>query len=241
MKTSMSTLALLVSLTTLWPLAARADGLALEIGFVWVAPEEPSFRAVDDRDEVLASVGVGGAWTVARAGDFRFDALASWGVTSQGAAIGENLETALLEHAFVVGGQLRWARFFFVQPFVSLRAGPALGWYEVQGTGRIEAFDVAWRLEPAMGVEGFLPFSALSRPLPHLTSRSETGSGWAGAGIGLGLSVGYRAQTAYTFDGEPPVPEDDDEAADALPRSGPHLGRLTLSGMRMGIDITLRF
>ena len=60
-------------------------------------------------------------------------------------------------------------------------------------------------------------------------------------GIGLALEAGYRFQSAYQFDAEPPELEDEDEAKDALPRQGPNLGRLTLSGVKMGIHVTLRF
>lgn len=232
---------LLVSALCAAPTLAEANGLALEIGLVWAAPQEPAFRAVDDRADTLSTIGVAGAWTLTRLGDFRVDALAAWGVGSYGAVLGSDIDTSLLEHGFELGGRLRWARLFFVQPYVSLRAGPVLGWFDVQGEDSLEAFDVAARIEPAAGFEAFFPWSGLSARLPHPWSRTERRSGWTGAGIGLALEAGYRFQTAYQFDAEPPEPEDEDEAADALPRQGPNLGRLTLSGVRMGIHITLRF
>lgn len=236
-----TTFALLVSLLCAAPSAAHANGLSLEMGIIWVAPQEPSLRAVDDRSDAMSTIGLGGAWTLGRLGDLRLDALAAWGVGTSEASLGSDIRTDLLEHGFALGARVRWARFFFAQPFVSLRAGPALGWLDVRGAGDLESFDMALRVEPAAGIEAFFPFSGLSRRLPHPLTRVDRKSGWAGAGIGVSLDVGYRFQSAYRFDGEPPEPEDDDEAADALPRTGPTLGRLTLSGIRMGIDVNVRF
>lgn len=223
------------------PAIAEANGLSLELGLVWAAPQETAFRAVDDRGDTLTTIGLGGAWTVTRLGDFRVDALASWGAGTYEAALGSEIDTSLLEHGFELGGRLRWSRFFFAQPYVSLRAGPVFGWFDVEGQDSLESFDVAARIEPAAGIEGFFPWSGLSTRLPHPWSRVRTKSGWAGAGVGLGLEAGYRFQSAYQFDAEPPEPEDEDEAKDAIPRQGPNLGRLTLSGVRMGIHVTLRF
>jgi hypothetical protein len=224
------------------PAVAHANGLALEIGLAWAAPQEPAYRAIEDEADTLTTVGLAGAWTLARVGDFRVDALAAWGVDGHTATIGDGeIQTDLLEHGFALGARLRWARLFFAQPYASLRAGPVFGWLDVQGEDRLEAFDVAMRVQPAAGVEAFLPWAGLDGRFPRAWSRVRTRSGWAGAGIGLGLEVGYRFQTPYDMNGTPPEPEDDDEAADAIPRAGARLGRLTLSGVHMGIHVTLRF
>ena len=239
MKTT--TLALLVLASLAAPAAANANGFALELGLVWAGPQESAVRAIDDRADALSTIGLGGAWTVTRVGDFRVDALASWGVGSYGASLGSDISSELLEHTFELGARLRWARFFFLQPYVALRAGPTFGWYDVTGNGALESFDVTARVEPTGGFEAFFPFSGMSGRLPHPLSRTDRKSGWAGTGIGIGLDVGYRFQTAYRFEGEPPEPDDEDEAKDALPRVGPDLGRLTLSGVRMGVNVVVRF
>ena len=223
------------------PLTASANGLALELGVVWSGPQEPAFRAIEDRADTLSSIGLGGAWTMIRIGDFRADLLASWAVGSNEAHLGSNVRTHLLEHAFELGGRLRWSRLYFLQPYLSVRAGPALGWTDVEGTDTLEAFDVALRVEPAVGFEAFLPFSGLAGRMPSPLFRTPQKSGFPGAGLGLGFDFGYRFQTAYRVDAEPPEPDDDKVAADAIPRDGPHLGRLTLSGIRLGINVTVRF
>jgi hypothetical protein len=234
-------LSLLLALCAL-PEVARANGVALEVGVVWAAPQEPALRAVEDRADTLSALGLGGAWTLSRIGDFRTDLLASWAWSDGQAHVGaDDVRTHLTEHAFELGGRLRWARLYFLQPYVSVRAGPAFAWTDVRGRQHLDAFDVAARIEPAVGFEAFLPFSALAGRLPGLWSRTPAASGWPGAGLGLGLEVGYRFQTPYTVDAEPPEPQDDAVAADAIPRDGPHLGRLTLSGIRMGVDVTVRF
>ena len=141
----------------------------------------------------------------------------------------------------MLGGRVRWARLYFVQPFVALRAGPAFAWLDVAGEGTIESFDAALRIEPAAGFEAFFPFSGLGGRLPHALDRPDSKSGWSGAGIGIGLDVGYRFQTAYQFDAAPEESDDEDVAADAIDRDGPALGELSLSGVRMGINLTVRF
>jgi len=228
-------------LCALLPSIAHANGFALELGVVWSSPQEPAFRAIEDTADTTSSIGIGGAWTVARIGDFRADALASWAVGSTEAHLGSDVRTHLLEHAFELGGRLRWSRLYFLQPYVSVRAGPSLGWTDVEGSDTLEAFDVAARIEPAIGFEGFLPFSGLGGRMPALLSRTTQKSGWPGAGLGVGLEFGYRYQTAYRVDPEPPEPDDDKVAADQIPRSGPQLGKLTLSGLRLGVNVTMRF
>jgi hypothetical protein len=241
MKTSI-TMGLIGAICLTVPVAAQANGLALEIGSTWAAPQEPAFRAIEQEASVISTIGLSGAWTFARAGDFRVDALAAWGVSGHSASIGDGeIATDLLEHAFGLGARLRWARLFFAQPYASLRAGPAFGWLDVRGAERLEAFDVALRVEATAGVEAFFPWSGLGGRLPRAGARVRTRSGWVGSGLGVAFEVGWRQQTAYVMDGTPPEPEDEDEAADAIPRSGTRLGRLTLSGVHLGIHATLRF
>lgn len=234
-------LTLLVGLCAL-PEVAQANGVALELGVIWAAPREPALRAIEDRSDTISALGLGGAWTIARVGDFRADVLLSWAWGDGEARIGDgDVRMHLTEHAFELGGRVRWARLYFAQPYLSVRAGPAFGWTDVNGSDDLEAFDVAARVEAAVGFEAFLPFSALAGRVPDVWSRTDRKSGWPGAGIGLGLDVGYRFQTPYRVDAEPPEPDDDQVAADAIPRSGPSLGRLTLSGIRMGVNMTVRW
>ncbi len=235
---------LMTLLLLAFPVPALAHGVALEIGTVFAAPEESALRAVEDEAKGFFGVGLSANMTVLTAGTFRVDALVAWSVTQSEAVVARSIASSLLEHSFAGGARLRWARFWFAQPYVSVRGGPAFGWLDVDtddGAGRLEGWDYAFRVEPAAGLEAFLPFAALSGRFPHPDDSVERGAGSSRPGIGLGLEIGYRFQSPLRFTGEHPDPEDDDVAADEIPRTGPDMGDLTISGLRLGLNIFARF
>lgn len=226
-----------------FPAPALAHGLSLEIGTVFAAPQESALRAVEDQGKGFFGVGLSGNLTVVTAGTFRVDALIGWSVTQTESFVAKSITTSFLEHSVAAGARLRWARFWFAQPYVSVRGGAAFGWLDLrpENSGRLEAWDYAFRVEPALGFEAFLPFFALGGHFPHPDDPVERGGGSSRPGIGLGLEVGYRFQSPLRFSGEHPEPEDEDLAADELERTGPDMGDLTISGIRAGLNLFARF
>lgn len=212
------------------PAPALAHGLALEMSALYSGGGETAFRGVADAGNALGEFGVSGNVTLWKRGTLRGDALAAWSMVSSSATVYSDVETDLLEHAFSAGARLRWARFSWVQPYASLRAGAAFGFFDAAG---LEASDWAPRLEPALGTELVVPFSAMR-------SGGSNGSPSAG-GFGFGVELGYRLQGDYEFHGDRPEPEDPDVAKDAIPRDGTRLGALSMSGWRLGMNLVVRF
>ncbi len=217
------------------PTAARAHGVGLEIGSVWTHDGESAYRAVADVGDTLPELGVGAAVTLLRREPLRLDATLAWSMTESQANVADGISTSLLEHAFTAGARLRWARFSWIQPYLSVRGGPAFVWYDA---GDLESSDYALRALPAAGVDLVLPFSAIA---PPALAPGQPAPQPSSAGLGVGLEVGYRFQTTYRLDADRPLPEDEDVAADAIPREGAHLGELSMSGWRFGVNLFGRF